>query len=47
MNESKQAERNQDSLNISFKQSKKQSDCNFNNDYYGDRVCLAPSNQKK
>ncbi len=47
MNVSKQLENKQDSFDVSVKQSKKQNDCNFNDDYYGDRVCLAPSNQKK
>ncbi|WP_257280296.1 hypothetical protein [Endozoicomonas sp. ISHI1] len=47
MNASSQIEKKQDSFNVPAQQSNKQSDCNFNNDYYGDRVCRVPSNPKE
>ncbi|WP_252177615.1 hypothetical protein [Endozoicomonas sp. 4G] len=47
MNTTKQTEKKQDSTNTPTQQSNKQSDCNFSNDYYGDKVCRTPVNQKK
>lgn len=47
MNTTKQTEKQQDSSNVRTQQSNKQSDCNFSDDYYGDKVCRPPLNQKK
>ncbi len=43
----KQTEKKHDGFKASAQQPKDQSHCNFNNDYYGDKVCHDPSNQKK
>ncbi len=47
MTTSKQTKKKQDGFSASAQQTKGQSDCNFDNDYYGDKVCHGRSSRKK